>query len=523
MDESFSEKQDRIATELQQLLTETYPTIDVSVGTVLFELLIRPAAYYFTKQDVELETVRNNYSIAQVLTSSDPDDTMVDNLLSNYNVTRRTGSSASGSISIYTNGNNNIYIPATATFTCSGLSITPLKSYVGVAGTTVYEDTDTVSYVPFVDLGDGRKVFSIQASTVEPLTSTLSAGLPCTSDVADSNISTIEIGSTFTGGSAEETNAQLLERARLGVNAKVLTGRDNIQQFLVSNEDLIVQDARVFGMGDALQTRDAVNNGGISSGGRVDAYIRTAVVPIAQDAPLTAYRQDDGSWELEVPASSFAGAYAVTQLTYGNQLINTSIQSTVGYSATGGWPLVESASQARYSKYQTLTIAFEADIGDPAASEAVFNARVLYMPGVAETQDFLNSEGIRSMTFDHVVKAVIPVVIEADISIGHRSGAAVPDITEFQQAVADVVNGKSIGIEALYTSDIAAACQQLFLDGTVKMPINLRATLYLPSGDIAYTGSQNYIKPPTDVGISFENCQFFCFPSDVNIAITEGV
>jgi len=522
MDESFSEKQDRIATELQQLLTETYPTIDVSTGTVLFELLIKPASYYFAKQDVDLETVRDNYSLAQVLNSDSPDDELVDNLLSNYNVTRKEGSSASGSLNIYTNGNNNIYIPASASFICSGVSIRPLKSYVGVAGTTVYEDTDTVTYVPFVDLGGGRKVFSIQASTVEPLTSTLSAGLPCTSDVSDSNVSSVEIGSTFTGGSAEETNAQLLDRARLGVNAKVLTGKDNIQQFLVSNEDLIVQDARVFGMGDALQTRDSVNNGGISSGGRVDAYIRTAVVPVAQDAPITAHKQDDGSWELEVPAASFAGAYAVTQITYDNQLINAGLQSTVGYSATGGWPLVESAAQARYSKYQTLTVAFEADIGDPSATEAIFTARVLYMPGVSETQDFLNGEGVRSMVFDHVVKAVIPIVIEADIDISHRSGVIVPEAAEFQQAVADVINGKPIGIEALYTSDLASACQRLSPEGTVRMPINLRATLYLPDGSTAYTSSQNYVKPPTDTGISFENCQFFCFPSDVNIAVSEG-
>ena len=523
MDESFSEKQARISTELQQLLTEEYPSIDVSTGTVLYELLIKPAAYYFATQDTSLETVRDNYSIAQVLNSDNPDDTLVDNLLSNYNVVRKEGTSATGSLSIFTNGDNNIYIPANATFTCNGIDISPIKSYVGVSGSLVYEDTDTVSYIPYVELGNGLKVFSIQAQTVDPLTSTLSAGLPCSTDVSDSNISSVEIGATFSGGTAEETNDQLLSRARLGVNAKVMTGRDNIQQLLVSNDDLIVQDARVFGMGDTLQVRDAVNNGGVSTGGRVDIYIRTSTVPLAQDVALTAYRQGDGSWEMDIPATSFAGAYAVTQITYGNQLINTGIQSTVGYSATGGWPLVESADHARYSKYQTLTISFEADIGDPFATEAVFNARVLYMPGVSETQDFLNGEGVRSLAFDHVVKAAIPVVVEADIDIGYASGAVTPSIGDFQQAVSDAVNGKSIGLEALYTSDLAYACSALFPEGTVKMPINLRATIYLPDGSTAYTSSQNYIKPPTSTGISYENCQFFCFPSDVAITLSEGV
>src|SRR3990172_948969 len=84
MAETTTQKQQRIAAELQQIMTEQVPALDFSVGTVLYELLVKPASVFFSAQETEMDVLRANMSLVQVLNQVDPDPTAVDNLLSNF-------------------------------------------------------------------------------------------------------------------------------------------------------------------------------------------------------------------------------------------------------------------------------------------------------------------------------------------------------------------------------------------------------------------------------------------------------
>jgi hypothetical protein len=512
--------QESMARTLQQFLTEQYPTLDWSVGTVLYDLLIKPASVTFSAQANTAEEIRANLSLYDVLNSDNPNAELVDALLSNYNVVRKEGQTATGTILIYTESEQNVFIPEGALFTCNEIEIQPIKSYVGVFGDIVEEDTDEIAYIQMREIGNGTRVFAITAETIEAMETVLSAGLPCDSSLGNTRITAVETGSSFTGGSLQETTDELLERAQSGVNATVVTGRDNIRQLLRNQTEVNVIDADVFGMGDPLQFRDAVNNAGVSSGGRLDVYVKTAPIPIVTEAPLTGYKTD-GVWSIEIPADSYPGAAGVQQITYGDTLINTGITHVLGYDPQGPWPLIESALQARYSKYQTLTVQFETDAVDPSLDEVDFVVSIIHMPGVGTLQEYLNDPAIRSHAFDHVVKGVVPVVIDVDVDIEYTRGAVVPTVGAIQQAISDNINRKLISAEALYTSDVVYACGVVFSEGTVRMPINLRARIYMPDGSVQYTSSQNYIKAPTATGISFENSTFSCFPVDVNITLSE--
>ena len=274
-------------------------------------------------------------------------------------------------------------------------------------------------------------------------------------------------------------------------------------------------------MGDELQLRDAANNGGISSGGRLDVYTRTSTVPLITEVLLPGTLADDGYWTVQIPQDAYAGAYGVTQLAYNNAVINTDIEHVLEYEPAGPHPLIESALHARYSKYQVLSVRFRTDAVAEGITEANFVATVYTSPGIAALQDYLNQDDIRSYAFDHVVKGVIPVIMQVDVDIEYKAGLEAPTEGEVQQSIANVINRKASGIEALYTSDISYACRFLFPEGVPRMPINLRATVFLPDGNIAFTSSQNYIKVRAETGISYENCQFFCYPSDVNVKLTE--
>jgi hypothetical protein len=521
MAETLQERQESRAIELQNLLTEHYPAGDFSVGTVLYDLLVVPAALTYANQEVTLDLVRDNLSLSQVLSTTDPDPALVDNLLSNYGVVRDAGSAALGLLNIFTTSTQNIYIPSTSEFECNGIKIRPTKTFVGVPGSITEQDTPEVSYIQMRDFDDTSKVFSISAATVTLVSTVLSAGQSCTSTLNNPLITKTETGSTFTGGRIEETTLALLQRARTGVNSSVVTGRDNIRSLLTAQTAVNVIDAAVFGMGDDLQLRDAGNNTGISSGGRVDVYVKTSPVPIEVKRVLTGTRTTGNVFEIDISDNLFSGAYGVSRVGYNDQPLDVSLTHILGYDVQGPWPLIESAVQARYSQYQTLTLQFETTEVPAANTEATFEVTVLYMPGIQEMQTFLNAPGVRSHSFDHVVKAVIPVIMELDVDIEYAGGIEAPSVGTIQQTISDIINLKPIGTEALFTSEIVYACRLAFSEGTVRMPINLRARVYMPDGTVTYTSSQNHIKAPTVTGISYRNAAFFCFPGSVNVALSE--
>jgi hypothetical protein len=363
-------------------------------------------------------------------------------------------------------------------------------------------------------------VFPITATTVDTTDTILSAGQSCTlSSVSSSFISKVEIGSTFTGGSIKETTVQLLDRASTNINAKVVTGRDNIRSLLDNNTTVDVLDAAVFGMGDALMLRDKANPAGISSGGHVDVYVKTSPVPASATVSLAGTRVGT-TWTIEIPSSTFPGAYGVTNVLYKSSIIDN-LTHVLGYSVSTGDPFLSSASHARYSRYQDLSITFDTDAVDNTLTTANFEVTVMFMPSLDTLQDYLNGVNVRSYAFDHVVKGAIPVIVEAHIDIEYAAGITPPEVSDLQQNIADIINLKSVGTSSLDSSEFVYGSKLLFPEGVVKMPINLFARIFMPDGTQKYAFSNNSIEVLTDVGISPANSAFFCFPSGLAITLTE--
>ena len=103
-------------------------SIDTSVGTAVRELVIKPAARYYTSTSQDINTVITNLSL-----SESTNDSMVDSLLCNYNVVRKEGSTASGYLAIYTSNNANLYIPSATVFTVGSETLVISETYIGVA------------------------------------------------------------------------------------------------------------------------------------------------------------------------------------------------------------------------------------------------------------------------------------------------------------------------------------------------------------------------------------------------------
>jgi len=508
--------------EFKELIEGLIPNADASVGTVLNELVIKTAADAQAERALFLENFRNNLSLAQVLAQDEPDEALLDNLLSNFNITRREGARATGTVNIFTQSEQRIYIPPTSLIICGDIILQPVKSFVGITGEIDTVDTDSVSYVQTRAVDENTRVFPITAVTVDNLETVLTPGQVCVLDPASNFVSGVEIASTFTGGAPRETNVQLLERASLGVNARILAGKDHIRALLTSSEEIDVLDVAVFGLGDTLQLRDADNNGRLSSGGAVDVYVKTAQVPSLTSAALTGERQADGRFRVEIPREDFPGAYGVEQIFSEENLINTEIETELGFVPDPSQlTLMSETIHARYSQFQTMAVLFNADNVDSATTEAVFQVDVLFMPGLDVVQDILGAQNTKNFSFDALSKAAIAVVVTALIEIKHIQGIAPPTTEAVRQEICDTVNGLTIGTEALLVSEIIAAAKRIFPEGEVQVPINLLAHTFLPDGRKSFSSSTASIKVAEDTGISSDNSLFACFPSDIEVTITE--
>lgn len=521
MAETLTEKQERITLEIQQTLTELLPNLDFSIGTVLYELVVKPAAVTYAGQESALDTLRDNMSLVQVLNQTTPDPVLVDNLLSNFNVTRREGLLATGLLNIYTNATQPVNIPQSAVFTCAGVNMRPTKTFVGVIGEITNEDTATISYIQAREYGRGLYVFPISVVTTQPTATVLSTGQACTTTITNSFIKKIDVASTISGGSVEETTVQLLERAATSINAKVLTGRDNIRSFLSSNETVTVLDTAVFGMGDPLQIRDTAESGQLSVGGHVDAYVKTGPVPTTVTTTLTGTRDADSIWTIIIPEDTYPGAYGVTRITYNGDLVSGGINHVLGFFTEESAPLMTEQAHARYSMYQTMSVQFRADDIPSAVTSATFIVDVLYMPGVAALQAMVQDDSVRSYSFDMLIKAAIPILVAVSVDLEYPRGFAPPTATQMQRAISDVINLKAIGTTELAASDVIYAIKLLFPEALVKMPINMFGRVFLPDGTQAYGTDHNKLTAPVDTGISYENCAFFCFPANVEVSFTE--
>jgi DNA-directed RNA polymerase subunit L len=522
MAETLEERQERIVRELQALLSVEVPDSDFSIGTVLYELLVKPAAVTFANQETELDELRNSMSLVQVLQDPTASEESVDNLLANYNVARREGSRATGLINVYVSTTNNVYIEPTAVITCGGTQLNPTKAYVAVFGEITTQDTPDVSYVSMRQFDDTLYVFSIEATTIENTETVLSPGQRCTISTQDSFIRQVEVGSTFTGGSIEETNEELLIRAATSINSKVVTGRDNIQSLLEGNDSGVeVLDVGAFGMGDELQLRDKDNAAGVSTGGHVDVYVTTSPVPSQATAALTGTRDSEGVWSIEIPRETFAGAYGVTEIRNGTNIYNTDIVPVFGYELDEGAPRITEPIHARYSKYQTLTVQFVASDIDASITEQTFDVDVLFMPGLNTLQEYMQGADIRSYAFDTLVKGTIPVLTSVAVTVEYVQGITPPDLSTLQQAVSDEINLQRMRVSSLESSKVVYALRGAFPAGDVRMPVVLSGKIFLPDGSTAFATDPNRLVVPEMEGVGYENTDFFCFPENVEVTLVE--
>lgn len=278
---------DRIAAEnlLEQFLTDKFQgEADFSKGGSLRDLAIGALAYIFAYLQKERDYIRARQSLLLLgaLAGTDVDDA-VDEILSNWFISRKTGRKAKGTVTIYLSKSVSVTVPTT----------------------TIFYKATNLMFVPdaSVALAYGPEdLLAIRDSTGEISSYSLTIPVTAASAGSEYNIAAgpfadytrfsgyilrVENQNAFTGGASVETTTELLDRSATAISERSLNSPRAIDATL---RDLFSQidSVSVVGYGDPEMLRDLIPEVAIGTklhaGGCVDAFIRT---PLTLDKTFT--------------------------------------------------------------------------------------------------------------------------------------------------------------------------------------------------------------------------------------------
>ena len=513
---------------IQQQYLTLAPEADVSIGSNIYELVIRPTAAVLAANEVSLDTLRQNYSLQLLSESENPDDDMADKLAANFRLTRKEGAQGNGVLAFYTSNQANVYISAGTVFQAGAVEVTTQYTYVGIRPENMgdKEDTDIIKYRNMIQFDADTWVFTVPVVTIDNTPVSVETGVQVTSDVTYTDVVKIEVASAIAGGSGPETTEDLVERVRYGITAKVPSGKAHIEA-LMSEAQLPVVETAVFGMGDPEMLRDRNNPFLLSTGGRVDACVKTLPLPATSTIPLQAVTEDGLNWSIYIDRTTAPGWYYIDSIVYpGQTSVITDIQDLevfYSYQQAEDGPEVFNAVTARYSVYQTARVDFKyAGTSFTGPGTAVFMVTFNYMPNLESVQYYFNDPEVRSNQQDMLIKAPVAAFLSLDMRLKNTGSESTIDIEAIKDSLATAINSFHIGRGFISAADLAITINKLNADLLLSCPLSITLTTYLPDGTVySYTSTNGMITAYEDLqqGVTAKNTAFFCKTSDINIEV----
>lgn len=527
---------------LTTFLKEQYPSMDLSEGRVLRNLLIRPAAIFHVLNQENIDLLRQSMSLEAIEANPDlADPAYVDAVLSNFLVTRNPGSNAVGQATIILQALVSTVVPAETVFAAGGLQFGLDTTYVGV---TTQEAVLSAQQRLIVPRNDGTFAFTVPLTASSP-GSIYNIKRNTRMTVTPAIIGLIDCLATsdFSGGVDEETNQQLIDRFKLGISPKVFSGRVQIEALLKDVVDY--KQISIIGYGDAEMLRDRHNIFVVSQGGKSDFYVRTQDVPVEKTFVKTATLIDPVNkiWQLAIERDDAPGFYTVESVLpvdvsqdEGTLEITEEVRGLDLTPFTNEFvPEIQGLTEGGFSRYQTAVVKFiDPDTPAPPASSSSsssnqpalvreYQVRVLYMPGIDLLQAKSSDREARAPQADYLVRAPVPIFCTVSLKVLYRDGLAEPDVGAIQQEVARVINGIGFTLGRLPASLVYDAVHTVVGSSGVMVvsPLDLRSRLIRPDGSHLDSHSVNELVVPAtpELCVTSRTAVFYLNQRAVDVAV----
>jgi hypothetical protein len=525
--------------KLAQYMQERHPEVELTRG-VFHDLVLYFNSMLNAAIQENIDRVRQSQSLQAITENPElADAEIVDQVLSNYNITRDAGSAASGNATIIFNLPLLTTIGAGGTFTANDVVFTNDDAFTILPpdGAAVNQNDRVM-----VPVGDGTYAANIvlRATTIG-VAGNIKRGTTLQPNFVLNNASVAFAAADFVGGRNPFSNVNYIAKLADGLAAKTIGGRQSYAATIRTQPAFKnVLHVSTIGCGDAEQTRDQHSLFPISGGGKVDVYVQTNGYGVTQtrliEATYIETTPEGTKWQFALGPEFSAGFYEVTAVR------NPTDSATAGYAilndirgvdATGlpYSPDIRFVPEGVYSRYQTVVIQFiDTDVIAaslvPNTSRAFYAVTTTSMPLIAEINDFLTDRDRRARGTDILVKAPIPCFTKISFEVLTEANVVLePEIiTNIKNAVVSAV--ADVGFSGQLNSSIIGKAAHAYLTGRQAVgKIDLFGRIRRPDGQNVYLRDPHKLVIPHDPArlVTGRTTAFLVGPDDVSItSVTAG-
>jgi len=520
---------ERLATQLQEL----NPRLDLKRG-----VFRDTVAYYHAVLETALRTNLERYQSARSLQQieADPtlaDNTVVDEVLSNWGITRNIGTKATGSITIELSVTRSVTVPQGFIFESNGKQYAATATFSARTNAgQVATDNDRL----IVALNNGNWAFTVDVEAKEVgLDYKLNAGDMTIPNRSIVNYVTSYATSTFSDGTNTETNAELIDELQLGISAKTLSNRTNMRAWLRSLAVFEgITNQSIVGYGDSEMLRDKHTIFPIGFGGRVDWYVR-GQAPLQRstfqsEATLMSIEAASSTWQFSLGKDVFPGFYEVTRIRRAaDSILNSGFEIVADnrgndLTATGFLPDIQTVAEGAYTAFQTTTIRFTDTATDVSTlivgDTAEYAYEITGVPLIADIQAEVSSRDVRSYAADALIKAPVPCFVQLTLTINKTAGDSTPNINGIKAALVDAVNrvGFTGRLDGSLLTDVV---HNFITDDTSVTGLDIFGRVRRPDGSVQYLRNADSLVIPDqpDKMVTSKTVQFFTEVSTISVNV----
>lgn len=494
--------------ELTQLMQERHPEVELTRGVFHDLVLYFNGALNAAVQE-NIDRILQSKSLLQIISNpalAEPE--LVDQVLSNYNITRDNGTPATGIMTVIFN------LPTSTAI---------VDAVTGSDGDVTFETTDSFTALPpgaiatqpsdriMLEVGDGTYAVNVpvRANTVG-VAGNLIRGAELKANFIPNNVFKMYATADFIGGRAASTNEQYVGKLAAGLAAKTIGGRKSYESLILAQPAFQnTLHISVLGCGDAEQQRDQHSLFPISGGGKIDIYAQTNNRAVETDHMLLATYVGDQTWQVALPRDTAPGFYEVTRISLPADLASsgyaiTSEIRSADLSDLQFVPDIRFLRESAYTRYQTAIVRF-VDTDTPRAgltantSKARYAVTTVGMPLIAELQDFLTSRDVRARGADTLVKAAVPCFTKISFQIRVEAHAPVTAEVELAMKQAIVKAVSAVGFSGQLHASLVTNAAQQFLTGRQAIgEIDMFGRIRRPDGTLTYVRSSEILTIAAD-------------------------
>jgi hypothetical protein len=524
-----------LLTKITEELQEKNPTLDLKRG-VLHDSVVYYHAVLETAIRENLDRYLSARSLKQI--EVDPtiaDTTTVDDILSNWGVSRRDGTQAQGEVTIIVSTSSSVSFASDAVFEANGLSFTSDLAYSSTSNSAaVATPNDRL----MTQLSDGNWSFTIFVTAVETgADGKLTANTSIIPETPISNYVSSYVTADFAGGTETETNSELLNVLQDGLAAKALSNRVNMRSFLRSLSQFpAVTNQSIVGYGDAEMLRDKHSLFPVSYGGRVDWYIRgqegLQIVTLTKSATLISVNTEgEGTWQFTLVKVDAPGFYEVSRISLPSsdpeETGTFSVTSDVrGLDLTGSGfiPDIKTQVEGAFTAYQTATIQFVDTVTDASSLSAGdkkdYTVNVSNTPSIGELQDYVGGRDVRSYGADALIKAPVPCFVQVSCVINKTGADADPDLAGIKNSIISLINNTGF-IGRLDGSRILDVIHGYIQNDVSITDLDILGRILTPGGTTTWLHDSSSIVVVDDSSgmVTAKTVQFFASVSDISVDV----